>query len=110
MDVHRAIYWVSVTAVRSATVAAFVAQLAAVAAMAGDLDRAEWRRLGLGFRFWMGLGNECALLALVCLAGCGVLAVVCPVDITGLPRLWWCPWLSVATIAMLMLIPDLCII
>jgi hypothetical protein len=59
---HRAV----ASIVRSASATAFTAEVLAVAATAGGTDWAAWRRFGLGWRFWIGLGSWSALLAFAC--------------------------------------------
>jgi hypothetical protein len=94
--------------VRSASAAAFAAQVFAVTATFGSTNWAVWRRLGLGWRFWMGLGSWSAFLAFACLGTCLLLAAF---------RRWcreqelkdtsWCAWLNITTIALLFFIPAI---
>ena len=94
--------------VRSASSAAFAAQVCAVAATSGAPDWAAWRRLGLGWRFWMGLGSLSACLAFACLVACLLLAVFRrSFREEKLKDISWCTWLNITTLALLFFVPAI---
>ena len=103
-SVHQAV----ASVVRSASVAAFAAEVSAVAATSGATSWAAWRRLGLGWRFWMGLGSSSAYLASACLLACLPLAVSHrSFREEKLRGTSWCAWLNIATIALLYFVPAI---
>jgi hypothetical protein len=95
------------SAVRSASAFAFAAQVVAVLVTAGPLDWARWRRLDLGWRFWMNLGSWNATLAFVCLFPSLALAMTLSNEMVKGTR--WCVGLNIATIALLYFVPDLAV-
>jgi hypothetical protein len=99
------------SAVRAASVYAFAAQVVAVAATAGPLDWATWRRFDLGWRFWMDLGGWNALLAFACLIPNLALAVSWHNRQIGenVKDTRWCVGLNIATIALLYFVPALAV-
>lgn len=102
--VHEAV----ATIVRPASVTAFAAEILAVAVTSGEIGWASWRRLGLGWRFWMGLGERSATLAFGCLIACLVLAASrrsCGEQ--KLKDTRWCVWLNIATIVSLFFVPAI---
>lgn len=59
--------------VRSGTFAAFAAQVTTVAVTRGMPGWAPLWRLGLGWRFWEGVGSSSAWLAFACMILCVIL-------------------------------------
>jgi len=60
---------------RAVSVTVFAGQILTLAVVtAGVPGWATWRRFGLGWRFWIGLADEDACVALGCLLGCLVLS------------------------------------
>ncbi|MHB1559780.1 MAG: hypothetical protein ACYC61_20210 [Isosphaeraceae bacterium] len=87
---------------------ALLAVVMAIAATIGPLDWAPWRRMGLGWRFWMGLGAYGQGLAFGSAFGCIIVAVfgrASPVFGPGELRLY--AWLSPATIILGMFVPAI---
>ncbi len=87
---------------------ALLAVVPAFAATIGPLDWAPWRRMGLGWRFWMGLGAYGQGLALGSLIGCAVLATFGRASALFRPgELQWYAWLSLATIVLDLFVPAI---
>lgn len=96
------------TIVRPASATAFAAEVLAVATTFGEFGWASWRRLGLGWRFWMGLGELSAALAFTRLVACLLLAVLQrSYGGAKLKNTRWCIWLNIATIALLAFVPAI---
>jgi hypothetical protein len=108
MPLFGVMYKAVASIVRSASATAFTAEVLAVAATAGATDWAAWRRFGLGWRFWIGLGSWSAFLAFARFISCLSLAA---------SRRWcgegnlkdtgWCAWLNIATMALLFFVPGI---
>src|SRR4051794_4751492 len=108
MPSFRAVDQVVASTVRPTSATAFAAEVLAVAATSGDLDWATWRRLNLGWRFWMGLGSWGAVLAFACLFACLIMVISrheCGEE--NLKDTSWCVWLNVATFALSILVPAI---
>jgi hypothetical protein len=94
--------------VRAASAAAFSAVLLAVAVTSGPLDWAPWRRMGLGWRFWMGLGSEGAFLAIGSLLGSLWLSVPGHMSSRGAPEAFRrYAWLNIGTIILSLFVPAI---
>ena len=108
LKLGRAIYEAVAVFVRAASPTTFAAEVLTVVATAGETDWAAWRRFGLGWRFWMGLGQWSGLLAFVCIVACLLLAAVrisCPEE--DLTDIGWCLWFNIATIVLLFFVPAI---
>lgn len=86
--------------------AGFLVVLSAVAVTSGPLSWAPWRRVGLGWRFWMTLGNMGAAIALASLIGCLALAACGRAHLPSNPkRIGLYALLNVVTLVLLMFVP-----
>lgn len=94
--------------IRVCLATALLAVVTAIAATIGPLDWAPWRRMGLGWRFWMGLAGYGQGLAFGSVFGCIIVAVfgqASPVFRPGELRLY--AWLSLAMIILGMFVPAI---
>jgi hypothetical protein len=94
--------------VRPASAAAFVAEVLAVATTWGGMGWATWRRMDLGWVFWIGLGDQGAALAF----GCCVAGVFLSIlrESCGQEKLKdtnWCLMLNLATFILFFFLPAL---
>ena len=94
--------------VRATSAAGLLAVASAVAVTAGPLDGAPWRRIGLGWRFWMSLGDSGRVLAIGSLIGCLALAALGPSPAELRPGcIRRCVWLNLGTIALSLFVPAI---
>ncbi|WP_152052407.1 hypothetical protein [Tautonia marina] len=94
--------------VRAMSVAGFLAVAGSVAATSGPIGWASWRRAGLGWRFWSGLGTMGAAIAAVALIVCLALMVGKWSDPKGrIIRLILCGFLSILTLIMSLFVPAI---
>ena len=85
-----------------------VVELSAVAATVGPIGWASWRRLALGWRFWMGLGSWGAVLAFASLIGCLMLVLSdssCPGFKPKRIRFYVC--LNIGTLVLSVFVPTI---
>src|SRR5262245_44418767 len=96
------------TFVRSASITIFFAQTLTVATTAGDFGWQPWRRMQLGWQFWMQLSELNAVLAVVCLITCLLLSALrSALCVVNCQRVWWCYCLCFATLALQIPVPSI---